>query len=341
MKKLCVGIPTFNRSSRLQKTLRELCSEIVFYKKNDSISVYVSDNGSSDNTSNVLMENQSIFEMNGISFAFDLWHENKGFDKNVIRCYEKCDAEYLWLFSDDDNIKQGALNTILSDINTIMPNVIYYNFDQYPYGENNRLVREKALYFTFETSESISKIVSFPKLSSIVIRKNDGVSGSKISKIEGIEGCGFMHVMLAIQSIFDHGKLLLSNDFIAYPDEDYMNHINFPPYIFNELNFSLYKLYKLNNRNELFHSLNLSDVNPLNSSLNWLGNFYLGKMILTPSLKKTLISTVLCELRKLTFLKRHQLRFGKAIIMFLAGYIYHYGRIVFQGKNCANLLSKK
>ena len=332
MKKLCICIPTFNRANRLRKTLRDLFKEISASGKKELISVYLSDNGSVDNTAAVLKEFQEIFRLNEIALSYDSWGENLGFDINVMRCYEKCDADYLWLLSDDDNVIHGAMVVILNDIDSIKPNVIYYNFGQYPYGFNDPWVKEKALYSTVDTTEAIGKIVHWPKLSAIVIKKIDGTSGIKVTQMKSIGNSGFAHVALALQSAFDHGKLLLSKDFIAQPDGDSMDHIDYPPYIFNSLINVVYELCNANQKRQFYPMLCRQYVSPLNSSLSWLTSFYFGKRTLTLSLKNTLVRTVKHELRHGAFIKSHRLGFIKASLFFFTAYIFYLWRIVLTGK---------
>jgi glycosyltransferase involved in cell wall biosynthesis len=300
--------------------------------KKDSISVYLSDNGSVDDTASVLEEYKEIFRANGISLSCDSWSDNQGFDRNVMRCYEKCAADYLWLLSDDDNVIRGAVTIILADINAINPNVIYYNFGQHPYGFDNPWVKEKALYYTINTSEAVEKIVHWPKLSAIVIRKNNGTSGLKVSQMKSVGSSGFVHVALALQTVFDHGGLLLSSDFVAYPDGDFMNHIDFPPYIFNSLISVVYELCDLNQKMPFYPLLRRRYVSPLNSSLSWLSSFYFGKRMLTLSLKQKLVGTVKQELRRASFVKSKQLGFIKESLIFLAAYVFYLGRIMLTGK---------
>ena len=334
MKKLlCVCIPTFNRANRLRKALSDLHREIMTSKNKDSISIYLSDNGSLDDTTSIAEKYREIFKAENIPMSYDSWAENRGFDENIMRCYKKCDAEYLWFLSDDDNIIHGALDLIVDDITAIGSNVLFYNFRQRPFGFDNPLVKEKVLYYTFETHEPLSKIVRFPKLSSIVIKKGNGKSGSKVSRLNGFENSGFTHVALALQTIFDEGRLLLSNTFIAYPDADFMDHIDFSPGIFNSLNGILHSLCEVNKKMQLYPSLCRRHVSPLNSSLLRLSSFYFGRMMLTPAWKNKLVATVKHELKQTSFVKNQQIGFIRAIIRFLVAYTYYRGRQILTGRS--------
>ena len=334
---LTISIPTFNRSNRLDKTLHDLLREILSSRNIKNITIYVSDNGSPDNTALVVQKYSAIYNANHIPMIFDLCAENHGFDENIIRCYERCATDYLWFLSDDDNIMPGAIDLIMHDIKSISANVLFYNFNQPPYGLKSPLMKEKTLFFTCETHEAISKIIQWPKLSSIVIRKGCGKSGANLLQLSGVDSQGFMHVALALQTVFDDGKLLLSNDFLAYPDTDYMDHINFTPYIFNCLNVLVYNLFHKNGKEHLYLALGLRQVSPLNSSLSWLSKFYLGIMVLTPFLKAELNSMVKKELQAKTFLKSKPHISILLMAVFCFAYIYYYCRKVLTGKHVSRL----
>ena len=223
---------------------------------------------------------------------------------------------------------------------SIRSDVLYYNFNQRPYSFDNPWVKEKVLYYTFETQEAVSKIVNWPKLSSIIIKKGNGKAGSKVSRLKSVESSGFMHVALALQTVFDEGRLLLSSNFIAYPDADFMNHINFLPDVFNSLNGILHSLCEVNNKMQLYPSLRRRQVSPLNSSLLWLSSFYLGRMILTPTLKNKLVVTVKHELKQASFLKNGQIGFIKIILRFLVAYTYYGVRQILPGKRGVRIRDK-
>jgi hypothetical protein len=51
---------------------------------------------------------------------------------------------------------------------------------------------------------------SFPKLSSIIIKKNEGMSGIKLGEVAGLNSSGFMHILLAIQLHLNLGIRVMS-----------------------------------------------------------------------------------------------------------------------------------
>jgi glycosyltransferase involved in cell wall biosynthesis len=318
---LCICIPTFNRAHRLKKTLNDLYDEISTSKNKGSISVYVSNNGSTDDTVVIIEEACKTFQRRGIAISYDSFSNNQGFDRNVMRCYEKCNSDYLWFFSDDDNLIPGAADVIVNDIATINPSIILYNFNQSPHGYSNPWIQERVFYESIETGDVISKIIKWPKLSAIVIKKYNGGAGLVVSQMEGANYSGFMHVALVLQTLFECGRLLLSKVFIAYPDADYMDHVDFPPYIWNSLEDLLHKLIAYNKKSYLNIASPNGHVNRLNSSLEELSSFYMGKRRMLPSLKKELISTVIYEMWHFAFLKSGKIGFLRAVKKFIFAYV--------------------
>ena len=114
--KLTIAIPTYNRAKRLRKALLDLCCEInsAIYKSN--IAVFISNNGSEDNTSQVIAFGIKLFKENGIPVSANIFQSNQGFDANVLACYANSSGDYIWFLSDDDNIIPGAIDKIMVDI---------------------------------------------------------------------------------------------------------------------------------------------------------------------------------------------------------------------------------
>ncbi len=68
-KTITVAIPTFNRSTRLKKSLQDLLGHIIkaeISNLSNVISIYVSNNGSTDNTDDVLKNFKEIYEEVGV-----------------------------------------------------------------------------------------------------------------------------------------------------------------------------------------------------------------------------------------------------------------------------------
>ena len=297
--KLTIAIPTYNRAKRLEKALHDLCAEINSANNKANVAVYVSNNGSNDNTAEVIVQCSKLFFENCISFSSTSFSENKGFDANALACYSGSNSEYVWLLSDDDNIIAGAVDAIMQDINKYCPALIFYNHDQKPYDRAQPYINEYQ-YFNIITDENIialQKIINWPKLSALVIKKCE--EGLRVPNMKS----DFAHVALALQCGLSVGRLLHSPVFTAYPDDDYKDNINFVPYIGNNLDIIIRWVLLENNNMSLYKQLALPYVDPLIPSLNVLGAYYRGRFVLTLPLKGELWKTVRREI-KTNWLKR-------------------------------------
>ena len=332
---LSIAIPTFNRATRLNKSLDDLLNQIIKSEKKQFLSVFISNNGSTDTTADIINKNSGIFRQNNIPFFSDSFSENRGFDANVLNCYQKSNSDYIWFLSDDDNILDDSIGLILEDIERHSPNVAYYNFDQEPYNLMNPYIKAKVLHdrVNEDTIESISKIIDWPKLTSLVIRKINGPTDERFKDYN----FGFMHVALAIQAGLDHGRVLHSDKYIARPDDDYKDYIDFPPYIVNNLNKTVSLVLHLNDQAAIYNRLTIKTTDPLTSSMNTLGAYYRGKFVLTPELKSELNATVMHELKNLKITKVKIARLVLSIIKLLISYTYNIGNVVLTGKSVTKL----
>jgi len=274
MAKLCIAIPTFNRAEQLEKALQALLEQILATINVNNISVLISDNGSTDNTEKVIDNYKKKFHCNHISLKKVGFDSNQGFDKNLYNCYEHSSGDYVWFLSDDDIIDKEAINKIIKDIKFYKPNVIYYNFDQIPYTKDNKYIQESFLYDTVNEKnlESISKIIKWAKLSAIVLKKVE------IKDDFVRQNFQFMHASLAIYIGLKIGNILHSKYFIAKVEEDYLDHIDFVPFVGNYMVDNINSLLSHTGHHKLFHQLNkkfpLTKVDPVISSLNHLINVY-------------------------------------------------------------------
>jgi len=336
---LTIAIPTYNRANRFDKSMNVLLSQIIKSGKRQYLSVFVSNNGSTDATAKIIDKHKDIFRKHGISFFSHTFCENNGFDANVLCCYRKANSEYVWFLSDDDNIIDNAINLIIDDIHKYTPNVLYFNFDQPPYNLDNPYNKTTTLfnYVEGKSIESISKIIAWPKLTSLVIKINGGRSGEKVKNLDH----NFMHVALALQTSLDYGMVLHSEKFIARPDKDYMDHIDFTPYVVNKLDKTVRFVLLQNNRADIYGHIKIDKVDPLTSSMDTLGCYYRGKFVLTPELKCELYSTVIHELNVMKLSKVNVVALSLSTIKFVISWLYNLAYFIFIRKRADKLRTTK
>ena len=316
--KLTIAIPTYNRAKRLEKSLCDLCAEINLSSKKENVAVYVSNNGSKDDTAIVIEQFAKLFIENGISFSSNAKEENEGFDANLLACYANSNSEYVWFLSDDDNIITGSVDAIINDIVKYQPSVIFYNHDQKPYDKANPYNKNLEFFekIVFENLVALQKIILWPKLSSLVVKKCE--SGLKVPN----QNSGFAHVLLALQCGLREGDVLHSAVFTAYPDKDFKDNIDFVPHIGNNLDIPIRWTLEVNNKMCFYEKLAIPYVDPLIASLNTLGAYYRGRHILTLPLKRELWVIVQYEIRSGWFNRFRDWKSVKELIKFPVSLAY-------------------
>jgi len=326
--KLTIAIPTYNRAKRLEKALRDLCVEINSTSNKANVAVYVSNNGSKDDTAEVIAQCGKLFIENGISFSSNATESNQGFDANVLACYTNSNSEYVWFLSDDDNIISGAVDAIINDIATYHPSVIFYNHDQKPYDEAHPYIKKLEFFekIVSENLVALKKIILWPKLTSLVIKKCE--AGLKVPN----QNSWFAHVSLALQCGLSEGGVLHSTVFTACPDDDYKDHIDFVPHIANNLDIPIRWALQANNKMCFYKQLAMPYADPLIASLNTLGTYYRGRHVLTLPLKRELWVTVQCEIRSGWLKRLRDWKSVKELVKFPISLAYGAGYTLITGK---------
>jgi abequosyltransferase len=108
---LSICIPTHNRAEVLSRTLLNLLEEIsiMSVKKIDFLEVCISDNGSTDETQQIL---ENFKKKCPVDVYINKNDKDLGFDNNILNVVEISKAEFVWLFSDDDGIERGGINYV-------------------------------------------------------------------------------------------------------------------------------------------------------------------------------------------------------------------------------------
>lgn len=115
---LSICIPSYNRVEILVNQLDRL---IPFVEKNNLIEIVVSDNCSTDDTTNVIKlkyGNKIIVNKNS---------ENIGIVNNIKKLYELSKGKYIWFLGDDDLINIDSLEKLINILINCDLNMIYLN----------------------------------------------------------------------------------------------------------------------------------------------------------------------------------------------------------------------
>lgn len=324
---LTIAIPTYNRSKRLQKSLRDLLNKILTSGCIEKIEVLVSDNASEDDTFHVINSSKELYLKNNIKFRHRSNPINLGFGENVKRCYECAEGNYVWFLSDDDNLYEESIKFVLDKIQNEQPSALFFNFEQNPYNIDNPRIKEEILlpFLSNHNSVKLKSFTNWPKLSSCVIKKYPIEISSQIDK-------KFTHVSIFLFIAIKYGNVKFCSDFIAFADDDFRDHIDFSPYIGNELNNELKELLTKLDKQEFYNSLSVSYVDPLSSSLQMLGTYYRGNFSMHRLLKDELYETIRREIKQLTFKKLFSASLSLSFLKYIFSVVYFYFLYIFTGK---------
>lgn len=122
--KLSICIPTYNRANFIEETLKSLIPQAKKY----NIPIYISDNGSTDNTLYILNKYKiEIYKY--IFFRKNL--TNLGFDNNLFEVVSMANTEFCWLFGDDDIIEDSSIELLLKQIDLNLYKLFILNYSTY------------------------------------------------------------------------------------------------------------------------------------------------------------------------------------------------------------------
>lgn len=148
-KLLSIFIPTYNRNTEVNKRLDELMPLV----KDKNVNIEVIDNCSKIPVSKTLKNEFDIY----VNLTTNLY--NVGSFGNVIKCFESCKTDWLWILSDDDEVLPDSINLILSYIDDF-PDAQFINFSS---DILKNFKREKDIYCN-GTDEFIDGIDNFSNL---------------------------------------------------------------------------------------------------------------------------------------------------------------------------------
>nr|WP_321453626.1 glycosyltransferase family 2 protein [uncultured Carboxylicivirga sp.] len=131
---LSILIPTYNRVEFLRENLIILSRYIIDLKLNDEIEIIVSDNKSSDHTSQMLLDYSKQFS-NKIITKFFSQDENIGLERNVLYVLSKAESDYIMYVGDDDYLDIEYLKNVVEnlkskkEIGVILPSYVKIALD--------------------------------------------------------------------------------------------------------------------------------------------------------------------------------------------------------------------
>jgi abequosyltransferase len=126
-----ITIPTYNRPKQIRETIQKLLPQL-----NDDVSITIIDNASPTPVTHEMLG----IEDAGLRGKVRIMRNrvNIGGDANILRCFEVCEAPYMWLLGDDDDPLPASIETILNDIKN-NPDILYINYTLTPRTRNLKI----------------------------------------------------------------------------------------------------------------------------------------------------------------------------------------------------------
>ncbi|BCU91631.1 putative glycosyltransferase [Yersinia pseudotuberculosis] len=175
--KISFCIPTYNRSELLSELIESIVSQC---KNRNDIEICISDNASSDNTSEMIAKWK---ESTDTPIVYKVNKENIGPDRNYLAAVDLASGEYCWLFGSDDRLLSDAIIKMDEHINEghdiYIVDRIECDFNMKPFSHRTWMSTGSKLYNTskrtdlieyFNNSYAVGAVFSY--LSSIIVKRS-------------------------------------------------------------------------------------------------------------------------------------------------------------------------
>lgn len=144
MIKLSICIPTYNRSQHLSNCLQSVIS--MRKPKGFKFEICISDNGSNDNTKEVVNNAKKEIKIN-----YNRNESNLGIARNFLKVVSMAKGEFIWLIGDDDLLLPHSLDTL---------EVLFKNHKTVNFFYINSYLLDTDYIFSFPQPFDISKLPS-------------------------------------------------------------------------------------------------------------------------------------------------------------------------------------
>jgi len=109
---LTIAIPTYNRATPLKRLLDNIESQASEFK--DKVEICISNNGSTDNTREVVLNFKEKYPDYLIKYSEN--EKNLGFDRNILKVVSMAEGEFVWPLADDELIVKNGLEEVIGFI---------------------------------------------------------------------------------------------------------------------------------------------------------------------------------------------------------------------------------
>lgn len=228
MPSLSIAIPTYNRSVKLIRLLRNIEVELANHQSTERVEILVSDNASTDET----QEKIENFETQYFRIKYFRQDRNIGFDGNVRFLYQVARTNYIWFFSDDDIILPGAISMVVRGLQAVDPDVLLFSFIQPPGSAHRTFNLPDEFSVVSDIEKIINYVAQYPKISMYVLRKIE-LSKSQNDELKPFYDNGYFWLDLSYSILAANPgpRICIISQPLASCDEEF-NNIRFGPDVF-------------------------------------------------------------------------------------------------------------
>lgn len=206
---LSICIATYNRAGYIGETLESIISQVT-----DEVEIVIVDGASTDGTSGVVKDYAEVCKQ----IRYIRLLSKGGSDQDFCKAVELAKGEYCWLMSDDDILKQGAIQTVLDEIQHNNYSLIIMN-SEVRNADLSKLVDKKLLQiienkiYTPEENENLFiEIANYLSFIGCVIIKRELWNAREKEKYFGTV---FVHVGVIFQSPLPGDTLVIAKPLIS------------------------------------------------------------------------------------------------------------------------------
>ncbi len=205
---LSICIATLNRANFIGQTLNSIVSQMT-----EDVEIVIVDGASVDATPDIVAEYQSKYPQ----IKYVRLTKKGGVDRDYDKAVRSAIGEYCWLFSDDDILAQGALESVLNLVSSkkpqaILVNASVWNQDLSVKLQERRLEGEIREYYERSTSTQffIDTVMFATFIGCVVVKKDFWLKNFS----ERFLGSEFIHLGILYNSPLEGEVHILSNPLI-------------------------------------------------------------------------------------------------------------------------------
>lgn len=119
-KLISIAIPTFNRAHLVSELLLNIQEVCIDWR--EDIEIVVSDNGSNDDTEEVV---KSFAATSSMEVIYHRYEKNYGVSVNLVGLYNLCSGKYFVFLGDDDRLRRYGFNRLAETLRDENPSAVF------------------------------------------------------------------------------------------------------------------------------------------------------------------------------------------------------------------------